>query len=215
MKIVCISDTHCLHSGLELPEGDVLVHAGDMLNSGLYVHEIEQYVNWLNKQTHKFYKIIQIAGNHDFLFEKNSKKWRTFLTEEVHNLVYLEDEEYVFDGIKFYGSPYQPEFFNWAFNKKRGKELEEVWKKIPDDVNVLVTHSPPYGVLDKTRRNNENVGCKDLSNRIEDLLQLKLHVFGHIHESYGVEHKNDVVHVNASSCTDKYVCSNKPIVINF
>jgi len=138
----------------------------------------------------------------------------------IDNATYLQDEEVVIDGIKFYGSPWQPEFMNWAFNLPRGEKLAEVWSHIPDDTDVLITHCPPYGKLDLvineySDENGEMVGCKDLAERIMSLKKLKLHVFGHIHCSHGeCFDQNSVHYVNASICTEEYLADNRPIIVD-
>jgi Icc-related predicted phosphoesterase len=205
MRIVCISDTHHLenHMKEKIPEGDVLVHSGDFTNVGSK-EDVVAFNNWIGKLPHK-YKIV-IAGNHDWLLY-NKKNARKFLT----NCIYLEDEETIIDGKIFYGSPWTPIFFCWAFMGTE-RELKEKWDNIPDHTDVLITHGPPYGILD---RNIEGyyTGSKAL---IEKVLELKpkLHIFGHIHESYGVKRNDFTCFVNASTCNRSYVPVNKPIVVD-
>ena len=99
-------------------------------------------------------------------------------------------------------SPDQLPFYDWAFNLPRGKALAKVWAKIPDDTDVLITHGPPYGILDKTER-GEHCGCQDLLERIK-VIQLKLHIFGHIHEGYGMFQDESTTFVNGSVCDADY-----------
>lgn len=205
MRIVCISDTHSRHKKIKVTDGDILVHAGDMSGRG-EEWEIKNFNKWLGELPHK-HKIV-IAGNHDFYFENLPKTARKLIT----NAIYLEDEELVIDGIKLYGSPWQPFFYNWAFNIRRGK-LFRVWERIPDDVNVLITHGPPYKILDLTEDKRE-VGCEELLARIDNLKKLKLHIFGHIHEGYGKVKRGNTLFVNASSCNLNYEPINPPIVVN-
>lgn len=206
MRIVCISDTHTYHRKIQLPDGDVLIHAGDSTSRG-YTHELEALDKWFGTLPHK-HKIL-IAGNHDFAFEVDK-----FARNLITNATYLEDEELVIDGIKFWGSPWQPRFFNWAFNLDRGSPLKAKWDLIPQDTNVLITHGPPFGILDLTAR-GEPVGCEALRPKVFSLPVLKLHVFGHIHESYGVNEQGGTKFVNASICTLGYKPTNAPIVIDF
>lgn len=128
------------------------------------------------------------------------------------NATYLRDEETVINGIRFYGSPWSPKFFSWAFNKKRGKELLSVWKKIPSGVDVLITHTPPYGVLDEVPRSG-NVGCQDLLDELSRI-QPNVHCFGHIHEGYGRTEVDGTTFVNASICNDHYRPINLPVVVD-
>ncbi len=213
MKIVAISDTHTLHYKMvhELPEGDILIHAGDIGTRGKK-HEVEDFNAWLGFIKDKYRYIIVIAGNHDFYFEEN-KSARNLIT----NAIYLENEEVVIDGIKFYGSPVSPWFHDWAFNRHRGDDIRKYWDAIPDDVNVLIVHGPSAYVNDKVNENRggENVGCVDLAARMLELKDMKLFVCGHIHEEYGTTTEDGVTYVNASICNASYEPINKPIVIDF
>lgn len=207
MKIVCISDTHNrTHGSLapdRIPEGDVLVHAGDMTAMGS-LSELESFTQWLGFLPHK--RKVIIAGNHDFCFEHGTLA-RAMFPDDV---TYLQDSSAVIDGVKFYGSPHQPEFFNWAFNLPRGERLAAKWAAIDEDTNVLVTHGPPYGVLDGVpepgKIGPQHVGCKDLMARVRTLKHLKLHVFGHIHLHGGLMTIEDdgVRFVNAACCDERY-----------
>jgi Icc-related predicted phosphoesterase len=132
---------------------------------------------------------------------------------EQRGIIYLCDEVIVLDGVRFYGSPWQPEFFNWAFNlPRKGPALRAKWDAIPDDTNVLVTHGPEYGMLDAPGPGN-HVGCELLRHRLSTLRNLKAHIFGHIHEGYGARcgpHSYDSI--NASTCNRQYRPVNEPIV---
>jgi hypothetical protein len=130
----------------------------------------------------------------------------------LKNAIYLQDSGVDIDGIKFWGSPWQPEFYNWAFNLPRGPELARVWAQIPNDTDVLITHGPPYGVLDEIYH-GKRVGCQDLSDALERV-KPKVHVFGHIHEGYGVLEQNGTTYVNASLCNQYYQLVHSPIVID-
>lgn len=208
MRLVLISDTHGLHAGLPaLPDGDVLVHAGDVSNVGK-VHQIDDFLAWFAAQPHR-HKVF-VAGNHDWAFEQQHALMVAHIPNDVH---YLRDAGVWIDGRYFYGSPWQPEFCDWAFNLPRGPQLAARWDAIPDDTNVLVTHGPPMGILDEANWRRQ-VGCEDLRRRVAELPKLELHVFGHIHEAYGrVEHAG-VTYVNASTCTREYYPTNPPIIID-
>lgn len=208
MKIVCMSDIHGQYSNMDfdIPDGDVFVFTGDISHNSLEELNLAYFNKFLNTLPHK-HKVI-ICGNHDFIFQK--KNGVDLLTAEgVH---YLQDSEIVIDGVKFYGSPWQPWFYNWAFNLQRGKALADVWKKIPNDVNILLTHGGPKGILDMTEQ-GDATGCEDLRVRLKDLPELKLHCFGHIHCAYGIEVIEGVTFVNASTCNEQYFPSNPPIVV--
>ena len=149
MKITFISDTHTKHEEIrkDLPGGDLIIHAGDLMNSGYEPQDIASFVNWYSSLLTMDYKHrVFIAGNHDRMFEDNPE-----LTEELINaysggLIYLQDQTHVIDGVKIYGSPWQPAFYDWAFNLPRcGQDLMRVWNAIPKDTDILITHGPPFG----------------------------------------------------------------------
>lgn len=209
LKITFISDTHGLHNMVtdDLPGGPMIIHAGDVANRGT-IREINEFLLWFSNlpYTHKIF----IAGNHDFAFEDV----RHMGDEGIvipDNVIYLQDDFVIVEGIKIYGSPWQPRFFDWAFNLNRGEQLAEKWKMIPDDTDILVTHGPPFGILDRTRE-GLNVGCDDLFNRVLEV-KPKIHVFGHIHEGYGVNNIDGTTYVNASVLNRNYGYHNKPIEI--
>ena len=205
LKFVAISDTHGRHHSLKLPKGDVLIHAGDITYKGKK-SEVEDFLKWFSLQnyTHKIF----IAGNHDFFMEKNSSKEIQKLIPE--NIIYLKDAASEIDGIKIWGSPYTPWFFNWAFNERRGTMISKHWQLIPEHTDVLITHGPVFGILD-TVINEQHVGCKDLLQKVTEL-KPKVHICGHIHESYGSIKKGGTRFINASLLNEAYELVNKPIV---
>lgn len=190
MRIVCVSDTHARHHLTQLPPGDILVHAGDVTSHGS-LEDVEKFNEWLGKLPHA-HKVV-ICGNHDFCFQERAAEARARIT----NAVYLEDSGCELAGLTFYGSPWQPWFGGWAFNLPRGEALARVWANIPVGVDVLITHGPPEGILDRTRR-GDFAGCRDLFDRVLEV-KPRLHVFGHIHEAAGRTDIDDTVFVNAST----------------
>ena len=214
-KICCISDTHDLLDYIDLPDADLLVHAGDISMMGT-VEQILKFNEDCGRIEHKFkYGIVFIAGNHDWLFQKNNLLARSLIT----NATYLEDSHVTINGLKIYGAPWQPTFYNWAFNLDRGLPIKAKWDLIPDDVDVLITHGPPYGILDVVGPNRFNpvalhVGCEELAKRIEQIPNLKLHVSGHLHNSHGFQKIGDKVFISASSLNDHYRVANRPIILD-
>jgi len=206
MKIIAISDTHGLHKSLTIPDGDILIHAGDLCNHGT-LEEVIDFNDFLGTLPHP-HKIV-IAGNHDFCFEKDRKACEEILT----NCIYLEDQEVTIDGIRFYGSPWQPWFYDWAFNLERGSEIRAKWDLIPDGIDVLITHGPPYGIGDLTFR-KDHAGCQDLLEVVERI-KPGLHIFGHIHEGYRITSNGKTTFINASSCDHLYQPVNPPLVHEF
>ena len=199
MKFTVISDTHRKHHDVEMGSGDVLLHCGDFSGRGTLA-EVTEFNTWLGNldYTHK----IIIAGNHDFLFERDPVLARSLIT----NAIYLEDESVEIEGVKIYGSPWQPWFYDWAFNLKRGAALAEKWALIPEDTDILITHGPPMGIGDITSE-GEHAGCEDLLKRIHEL-NIKYHCFGHIHEDYGRWEKDGKTFINASNCDLNYKIAN-------
>lgn len=206
MKIVLISDTHGLHKSVSVPDGDILVHAGDITMDGR-ISDVAEFNLWLGSLPHR-HKVI-IAGNHDFCFERDPAKSRACLT----NAIYLQDEAAEVAGLKFYGSPWQPWFYDWAFNLPRGPELKARWDQIPAGTDVLITHGPPKSCLDATVR-GEAVGCDDLMNAVRRI-KPRLHVFGHIHEAYGTQSSKGTLFANACSCNIDYEPVNQALIHAF
>jgi Icc-related predicted phosphoesterase len=205
MKIVCISDTHTLHKNMKIPDGDLLIHAGDVSSRGK-LEEIIQFNDWLGTLPHR-HKVM-IAGNHDFYFESNPPHAKSLIT----NAVYLNDSGIEIEGIKIWGSPVQPWFYDWAFNRQRGEDIRKHWELIPTDTDILITHGPPYGILDETAR-GELVGCADLLEVIQQRVKPRLHIFGHIHEGYGKTAIGETLFVNPSMVNLQYRPVNQAIVV--
>lgn len=205
MKLVCISDTHTYHNEIKVPDGDVLIHAGDITDRG-ELSTLFNFMQWIRSLPHK-HKII-ISGNHDFCFQNNHDVAKSIISDGA---IYLQDESVVIDGIKFYGTPWQPWFYDWAFNADE-KQLQNKWELIDTDTNVLIVHGPPNRVLDRTK-SGHHTGCIHLLNKIAQI-KPKYVVCGHIHESYGIKQISDYTTVvNASICNLSYDPINSPIEI--
>jgi Icc-related predicted phosphoesterase len=212
VKIVAISDTHGKHRNLVLHEGDILIHAGDVSSMGKE-SEIKDFLNWFSK-TDFTYKIM-IAGNHDFYFEKIVDNAKVLEELIPANVIYLNDSGVEIENLgqktlRIWGSPIQPWFFNWAFNRNRGEDIKRHWDKIPQNTDMLITHGPAYGILDKTTR-NESVGCEDLLEKVKEVKPI-FHICGHIHEAYGYIKQSGTEFINASVLDENYNLRNKPIV---
>jgi Icc-related predicted phosphoesterase len=220
-KITLISDTHGKHTQLtkDLPGGDILIHAGDFMNSGYYKTEAIEFFNWFDAINNYDTKIF-IAGNHDRLME--DPEWAPGYLTAYKTIDYLQDEEIGIyhddlngelseDNIHIYGSPWQPEFHNWAFNLPRNSDImKEKWNAIPSHTDILVTHGPSFGFLDLPGFGTPiNVGCEVLRHRIDEL-RPKIHVFGHIHGSYGYYYNGHTHFFNASVLNERYAYTNLP-----
>jgi len=193
MKIVTISDIHGKHHALEkegkLFPGDMIICAGDVSRTGSNA-DTREFIEWFANLDYK-YKIL-IAGNHDWDLEKNPKEHKELCENlEIH---YLDDSGIEIEGIKIWGSPVQPKFNNWAFNRFRGDDIKKHWDLIPDNIDILITHGPPGEILDQVHHYaspnlGQHVGCYDLYKKICEL-DIKLHIFGHVHEGRGVKVKD-------------------------
>lgn len=181
MKILTISDTHGFHKELKHFNGvDMVIHAGDFSNHGtptMNLPEALDFLEWYNEIPVK-YKIL-VAGNHDTaLYAK------LIHITDYPNIIYLEHESIEIEGIKIFGSPWVPQYGNWAFMKKRGK-LDPLWQLIPENLDILITHGPPKGILDLAY-NIDNIleycGDKELLNHVLRV-EPKYHIFGHIHNN--------------------------------
>ncbi len=206
IRIVCLSDTHGRHDELDVPEGDILLHAGDFSERGRPA-EVEDFGRFLARLPHP--EKVVIAGNHDFLFERDGVRARQLLGP----VTYLQDSAAAVAGLRVWGSPWQPWHHDWAFNLERGAALAAKWRLIPDEIDILLTHSPPYGILDEVV-GGENVGCEELRNAL-DRRRPPLHVFGHIHEQRGSLIDGDTLLVNACNCDLTYRPVHAPIVIDW
>ena len=212
MKIDLISDTHNKHKEFTLEGGDILIHSGDATGRG-QSGEIHAFLTWFAKQPYE-YKIF-VPGNHDSGLEKEMARYREECKKK--NILLLIDEAVEIEGIKIYGSPYTPTFFNWYFMRDRGEQIKRHWDAIPDDTEILITHGPAYQIRDRVLNRyspkGENVGCLDLRARIGLLRDLKLHVFGHIHDEAGISKVGQYLAVNAALLNDEYKKAFKPIRI--
>jgi Icc-related predicted phosphoesterase len=225
-RIVCISDTHGMHGEIgkvkwngkksyPLPEGDILVHCGDTTGWGRYTETLA-FINWLGDQDYK-YKFC-IAGNHDATYASNPFEIKEYMS--AAGIHYLCDSGAVVDGIRFYGSPYSPIFFDWHFMEDE-VALNKRFRRIPDNTDVLLTHTPPYGILDgpvwvdlsKDQGHfskPERMGSRSLRHRVDAMPNLKANIFGHIHEGFGQKIINNTTYVNAAFLNGEYFPHGKP-----
>lgn len=205
MRIVFTSDTHSMHDKVAVPDGDVFVHAGDLTMMGRKA-EYESAAKWINALPHK-HKIV-IAGNHDFAIHE-------FISLLAPGAYYLENFGVYIDGVKFWGSPITPRFGSWAYGVERGKAIAEYWSEIPNDIDVLITHGPPMGILDQAvaHLHSENLGCADLRQRVKEI-RPRVHVFGHIHGGYGRRTIDGTQFCNVSAVNEAYRPVNAPMVVD-
>jgi predicted phosphodiesterase len=193
---------------LEVPAGDVLIHAGDFTERG-EKYEVDSFLNWFASQPHR-HKVF-VAGNHEFFCEDSPEEFLQQVSRfpDVH---YLCDSGITLDDVNYWGSPFTPRFYDWAFNCDRGPDIQSHWDCIPEDTEVLITHGPPHGNHDKNYQGS-NEGCVNLAVTLTKIRSLKLHVCGHIHLGYGLSEIDGHTLVNASVLNERYELVNKPIVL--
>ena len=216
MRILTLSDTHTKHNQIPLrylenkeKEIKMIIHAGDISGRGNQ-YDIVEFLKWYN-DLNFMYKIL-IPGNHDFYFERASDNERNLLLSKYPNVIYLHNSGVNIEGINIWGSGATPFFYNWAFNFI-GDKIKPYWDMIPIDINILITHGPVRGYLDRTLE-GELTGCPYLLDTISNLKELKYHICGHIHEGYGrVDITDTCEGINASVLDRNYVMRNAPIEI--
>lgn len=216
MRIVALSDTHQRHTGVTVPEGDLLIFAGDWGMAG-DMNDARGFMAWLRPIARRFrHGAIVVAGNHDCGLdvghplgsgEISSMFW------EDPDIEYLEDVPYMAGGYAVYGSPWTPRYKEWAFMEDRGSLAEKFWRHIPDSTEILVTHGPPRSILDNLPGFG-HVGCDELAAELPRLQNLKLHVFGHIHGGYGRTCNDGTTFANVSVCDESYRAVNQPQVFD-
>lgn len=199
---------HRAEHELKLPEGDILIHAGDFdINSP---DDFNYAIKWMDKQPFK-YKVL-IGGNHDFYLEKLYKTKARYEGFPKH-FYYLCNEWVKIEGIKIWGSPFSPIFNDWAFMEDLAT-LKEAWDLIPSDTDIVVTHCPAFGINDQVQPSFISVGCPALRDKLKSI-KPKYHICGHIHEAYGVYQDEHTTYINASLLDEYYAMVNKPVEIEY
>ena len=213
INVTLLSDTHTKEKNVLVNGGDLILHSGDVMNSGYEWEDLYDFLTWFSELPYKM-KVFT-PGNHDrYIEDKPFDAWKMIREFNDKGVVCLIDDYVEFEGLKIYGSPWQPEFYNWAFNLPRnGWEIEQKWKDIPDDTDILLTHGPAWGILDTVvNRRDFNLGCEMLSKRLETLHPL-IHNCGHIHSGYGYVEKNGTHFFNSSVLDERYSHNQKPFDI--
>lgn len=217
LRVIAVSDTHCQGRKVVVPNGDLLIHAGDLTYDGS-VKQVYNELKWLDELPH-LHKVV-VPGNHDWLFEETEASVLKDFLKRFPTITFLIDQSVEIEGYKIFGSPWQPFFFSWAYNFPQdddGSVAKAKWAEIPDDTDILITHGPPYGIMDWAP-SAEHAGCPRLGDRITyGLPSLKLHVYGHLHreiEDTKIEIHGSTTFINASTCNDAYKPVNPPVVID-
>ena len=207
MRIVFISDTHGWHEDVALPEGDILVHCGDLVTNVMKgLVSLREVDDWFGRQP--FQHVLCTGGNHDRALEQLLQRGET-----LEHATVLVDAGFRHEGVLFWGAPWIPHLRGWAFCREDA-ELEQHWSLIPEDVDVLLTHSPPVGILDISSSGRGDVGCDFLADRVRQLAP-RIHAFGHIHASYGEYEEGGTRYINAALVGGRapFTLMNAPIVV--
>ena len=205
MKIVAMSDTHNKYEDITVPDGDIFIIAGDVdIRTPI---DVSCFAQWLDDLPHK-HKIF-VPGNHDTWIEDNFDLSKGMLADSCTMLM---NNECTIDGFKVWGSPYTPEFNQWSFMCQRGKAMRRIWDQIPQDTDILITHGPMYGVMDWSVYDHIHCGCEELKKKI-DIVNPKIHIFGHIHSGHGMQHVDNTTFINASIVDEKYNVGYSPTII--
>lgn len=209
MKIVVISDTHGGHEALGVLSGDVLIHCGDFEHLfALDARALAAVDAWFGKQ--RFEHILCIGGNHDLDLERRVGGGSEPSERPFRNAQYLQDSGFVYRGVRFHGAPWVPMLDGHAFFAD-DRALAAAWSRIPNDVDVLITHTPPAGILDESSTGLK-LGCRHLSERLA-ALSPRLHCFGHVHASAGHRTIGGTTYVNASSVNSAFKVVHPPFTI--
>lgn len=191
LNLTFISDTHGQEPNLS--GGDILFHCGDLSENGFRV-EIIKTLNYLHEQLSKYKHVILTAGNHDLWIERHPEEFKNACLSA--GLIGLINESVEVEGLKIWGSPNTLTYHDWAFNST-SSEIVKIWDRIPTNTDVVISHSPPYDILDKSR-SGLKLGCIDLFHKIKEVSPL-IHSFGHVHESRGFQQEKETLFINAAT----------------
>ena len=210
MKIWHFGDSHSSHSLLEIPKDiDLVIFSGDESNYyDVYKNEPEfrDFIEWFGNLPIK-HKVF-VGGNHSAFVALRTREVKEICKQK--DIIYLENESVEIEGFKIWGSPYSPTFGSWYFMKGRDK-MWKLWENIPQDTDILITHTPPRGCLDLSYNRNHQLEFCGCSNLLKNVFRVKpkLHCYGHIHSCEGVLNAGtmklanlDTIFSNGSVVTD-------------
>jgi Icc-related predicted phosphoesterase len=189
LRLVLLSDTHQLHRGeVEVPDGDILIHAGDFTMFSKSMNAIVDFNQWLGELPHR---CVVVPGNHEFFLENDPSR-----RSLISNATVLINEGIEIQGLRIWGSPVTP-LYGGAFGLSSADDRRRLYARIPENTDVLITHGPPYGVLDSEANSGLHSGCRELFEAVMRV-RPKLHVFGHVHGAYGIFQAEQTTFVNAA-----------------
>ncbi len=202
MNAMFISDTHGQHDAVLLPRGNMIIHAGNITKNGTR-SEVEDFLQWF---VHLHYKFkIFIAGAHDHFFENEPRLARRLIPAGV---IYLEESGVELGGLKIWGSPFNSANHGSAFSQTEDK-ITDHWEKIPDDSDMVIIHTPPYGILDKNAT-GEHEGSKALLRKLVRV-EPRYFIYGHRHSTHGHEYRYGIHFINASVTNAEFEIAHKPV----
>ena len=203
LTIVVISDTHELHRQVDVPRGDLLIHAGDLTMNSMSTEKLLDFGAWLGELPHAFRVVV--PGNHDFVLEDPSRR------QLISNATLLVNQGIEAFGLKIWGSPVTP-LSGEAFGVASEQDRAQLYSQIPDDTDVLVTHSAPFNILDKAADSDYHAGCHQLLDAVRRVKPM-LHLFGHVHGAYGTFSTPETLFVNAALPGRDFGMNNPPHVL--
>lgn len=215
MKICCIADMHG-NLNFSIEPCDLLVIAGDICPATTFPFlSAMQQANWLGVEFRYWLggqpckECVAIAGNHDWIWDQMPAS----VPKLNANFHYLCDEAGELLGLKLYGTPQQPIFNHWAFNREP-EQLERYYAEIPEGLDILISHCAPFKIMDKVERENfsKHAGSKELKRRIQ-AVRPRYVIYGHMHGCYGVEEKDGITYVNCSLLDESYKMTKEPIYL--
>jgi len=205
MRVVAISDSHALHREVDVPGGDLLIHAGDFTMFGKSASALRDFNAWLGELPHP-HKLV-VPGNHEFLLETDPS-----LCRQITNATVLINDSTTINGVKIWGSPLT-QHYGGAFGRSNATDRVRIYNTIPADVDILVTHGPPYGILDSSDEYPGPAGDPELRDAVRRV-KPRLHIFGHIHAGYGVLPTVHTLFINAALMDWDGGLGKKPISVS-
>jgi Icc-related predicted phosphoesterase len=189
LRLVLLSDTHQLHREVDVPDGDIFIHAGDFTMFSESMEVVVDFNDWLGELPHR-HKIV-VPGNHELFLEADPSECSL-----LSNATVLINEGIEIEGLRMWASPVTP-LYGGAFGLSSAKDRKRLYAQIPEDIDVLISHGPPFGILDTAPTSGLHEGCSELLDAVM-CIHPKLHVFGHVHGAYGVFQTAHTTFVNAS-----------------
>lgn len=216
MRLICVSDTHNKIHRLTIPDGDLFIHCGDAVNHWTSDRDLIRFNEFVGRLPHR-YKIF-VSGNHCITLNPNDRQRSERI---LSNMIYLQDELINVEGLLIYGTPWRPRrgclYRSEGFGYDVQRIREEKWSLIPSSIDILLTHCPPYSIRDYSHLYGDRLGCAHLLDEILQRIHPRLHLFGHIHDSFGIslfkDEQQDILFANVAMKSHRRM--NQPIVIDY